>query len=80
MTQQQEQSLLRIRQLGHDLAVTITDRLSDANLPLLSGMVVLSVAVNEIIDSTVSANGGTADDALQLRQMFKQSLDVCDES
>ena len=80
MTQQEEQSLLRIQQLGHDLAVTITDRLAAANLPLRSGMVLLSVAVNEIIDSTVSANGGTDDDALQLRQMFKQSLDVCDES
>ena len=79
-TMTEEQSLLRIQQLGHDLAVTITDRLAAANLPLRSGMVLLSVAVNEIIDSTVSANGGTDDDALQLRQMFKQSLDVCDES
>jgi hypothetical protein len=80
MTQQEEQSLLRIQQLGHDLAATITDRLADANLPLRSDMVVLSVAVNEIIDSTVKANGGTDDDARHLRQMFKQSLDVCDES
>jgi hypothetical protein len=80
MNQTGQDNLLRIQQLGHDLAATITDRLADANLPLRSGMVVLSVAVNEIIDSTVSANGGTDDDALQLRQMFKQSLDVCDES
>jgi hypothetical protein len=73
-------TLLRIQQLGHDLAATIADRLAADNLPLRSGMAVLSVAVNEIIDSTVSTNGGTGDDALQLRQMFKQSLDVCDES
>jgi hypothetical protein len=80
MTQQEEQSLLRIQQLGHDLAITITDRLAAANLPLRSDMVVLALALNEIINSTISANGGTGDDALQLRQMFKQSLDVCDES
>jgi len=80
MTQQEEQSLLRIQQLGHDLAATITDRLAAANLPLRSDMVVLALALNEIIDSTVSANGGTDDDALQLRQMFKQSLDVCDKT
>lgn len=79
MNQTEQDNLLRIQQLGHDLAITITDRLADANLPLRSGMVVLSMAVNEIIDSTISANGGTYDDALQLRQMFKQSLDVCDE-
>lgn len=79
MTQQEEQSLLRIQQLGHDLASTIADRLADANIPLRSGMVLLSVAVNEIIDSTISANGGTGDDARHLRQMFKQSLDIYDE-
>lgn len=79
MTQKEEQSLLSIQQLGHDLAITITDRLADANLPLRSGMTVLSVAVNEIIDSTISGNGGTDDDARQLRQMFKQSLDVYDK-
>ena len=70
---QQEKTLLRIQQLGHDLAATITDRLAADNLPLRSGMAVLSVAVNEIIEST-------GDDARQLRQMFKQSLDVCDEN
>lgn len=80
MNQTGQDNLLRIQQLGHDLAITITDRLAAANLPLRSNMVVLAVAVNEIIDSTVSANGGTADDAIQLRQMFKQSLDVCNES
>jgi hypothetical protein len=80
MTQQEEQSLLRIQQLGHDLAATITDRLAAANLPLRSDMVVLALAVNEIIDSTISANGGTGDDTHHLRQMFKQSLDVCNES
>jgi hypothetical protein len=79
MTKKEENALLRIQQLGHDLAATITCRLVASNLPLLSGMAVLSVAVNEIIDSTVSANGGTDDDALQLRQMFKQSLDVYGE-
>lgn len=80
MTQQEEQSLLRIQQLGHDLAVTITDRLAAANVSIHSSMVVLAVALNEIINSTISANGGTGDDARHLRQMFKQSLDVCDES
>ena len=79
MTQQEKNTLLRIQQLGHDLAITITDRLADANLPLRSGMVVLAVAVDEIIDSTISANGGTDDDAHHLRQMFKQSLDIYDE-
>lgn len=73
MTQQQEQSLLRIQQLGHDLAITITDRLAAANVSIHSSMVVLAVAINEIIESA-------GDDALQLRQMFKQSLDVCDET
>jgi len=70
---QQEKILLRIQQLGHDLAATIADRLAADNLPLRSGMAVLTVAVNEIIEST-------GDDARQLRQMFKQSLDVCDEN
>ena len=80
MNQTGQDNLLRIQQLGHNLAITITDRLADANLPLRSGMVVLAVAVDEIIDSTISANGGTDDDAHHLRQMFKQSLDVYDES
>ena len=80
MTQQEEQSLLRIQQLGHDLAITITDRLAAANLPLRSDMVVLALALNEIINSTISANGGTGDDTHHLRQMFKKSLDVFDES
>lgn len=80
MNQTEQDNLLHIQQLGHNLAVTITDRLADANLPLRSGMVVLSVAVNEVIDSTIRTNGGTDDDARHLRQMFKQSLDVCDES
>lgn len=79
MNQTEQDNLLHIQQLGHDLAVTITDRLADANLQFRSGMVVLAVAVNEIIDSTISANGGTDDDARHLRQMFKQSLDVYDE-
>ena len=73
MNQTEQDNLLRIQLLGHDLAATITDRLAAANLPLRSGMTVLSVAVNEIIEST-------GDDTHHLRQMFKKSLDVCDES
>ena len=70
---QQEETLLRIKQLGHNLAITITDRLAEANLPQKKGLVVLSVAVNEIIERT-------DDDSSYLRQMFKRSLDVCDET